>query len=129
MRRWNKYISAVCGGYTEPVIDAGSAAAALHKALSALGPNSTYSSSSDTGYGGGYVDPGQLRAASSTAAPGSSGEMDSFYGAYIIRPTVVERSTVDRRQPAGQGGQSISVCTFIHSLSTPTPAVADAWVR
>jgi len=90
----------------EPVIDAGSAAAALHKALSALGPNSPYTSSAGPytagspetrGYAGGYVDPAELRAGPGTAEYSESGETDSFYGAYIIRPTVVDRSTVDSR--------------------------------
>ena len=89
------------------MIDAGSAAAALHKALSALGPHGAYSSP-DAAYGGGYVDPGELRAAGSgvggggTAAETGIGETDdSFYGAYIIRPSVVERSTIDSRACQG----------------------------
>jgi len=84
---------------SEPVIDPGSAAAALQKALSALGPSSAYTSS---GYGSGYADPSELRAGS-TIGPGGSGT-DSFYEAYIIRPTVVERSTIDSR--GCQGNQS-----------------------
>ena len=93
---------------SEPVIDPGSAAAALQKALSALGRNSAYTSTdthtTQSGYGSGYADPSELRAG--TAGPGSSGT-DSFYEAYIIRPTaVVERSTIDSR--ARQGNHATS---------------------
>jgi len=85
----------VCAAVTEPVIDPGSASAALQKALSALGHSSAYTSSSDTHTTQcGYADPGELRVGT-TATTGSGTE--SFYEAYIIRPTVYERSTVDSR--------------------------------
>jgi len=81
----------------EQVIDPGSAAAALQKALSALGRSGAYSSTDNhttqsAGYSSGYADPSELR----VGAAGSGTE--SFYEAYIIRPTVVERSTVDSRR-------------------------------
>jgi len=83
------------------VIDPGSAAAALQKALSALGHSGAYTTSTNThntaqsSYASGYADPTELRAGSTLGAGGSGS--DSFYEAYIIRPTVVERSTIDSR--------------------------------
>jgi len=93
----------------EPVIDPRSAAAALQKALSSLGHGGSAYASTDTDasyYGAGYVDHGELRPGGSgfggPAAGGCEGsESSSFYGAYIIRPTVVERSTIDSRPCQG----------------------------
>jgi len=77
------------------VIDPSSAAAALQKALSALGSSSTYSSADrHTTQTAGYADPSDLRAR-------PSDDTDSFYDAYIIRPTVVERSTIDSKACQG----------------------------
>ena len=81
--------------FSEPVIDPGSAAAALQKALSALVHNNAYTSTNTHSSQSGYADPNELRAGSSVAVGGSGS--DSFYEAYIIRPTAVERSTIDGR--------------------------------
>ena len=111
----------VCVTVTEPVIDPGSAAAALQKALSALGHSSGYASADAhtirSAYGSVYADPNELRAG--TAATTGSGT-DSFYEAYIIRPTVVERSTIDSRACQGKaapdGVTSLTITKTIKQL-------------
>ena len=95
---------------TEPVIDPGSAAAALQKALSALGHSSAYTSTNTHSTQSGYADPSELRPESDVGAGGSG--TDSFYEAYIIRPTVVERSTIDSRACKGN---SVSFKTLTKS--------------
>jgi len=85
-------LTGVC--YTEPVIDPSSAAAALQKALSALGRHgSTFNPHTMQSH---YADPTELRAASTLGHAGANGS-DSFYEAYIIKPTGVDRSTIDSR--------------------------------
>jgi len=80
------------------VIDPSSAAAALQKALSALGGRG-----STCTYNSHYADPSELRAATTLGHAGAN-DSDSFYEAYIIKPTVSDRSTIDSRPCQGNTG-------------------------